>query len=115
MICWPDNPSLARSVFNRFPTWSRSITCKVELLRRYRSGENDELVQRGILLTMNGLASALRNSGWEPMAVALRLPGVDQAEYHVDGEHRRHHPTVASRGPPVLADWTVADPDDGWW
>jgi phosphoenolpyruvate carboxylase len=35
----------------------------VELLRRYRSGDDDELVQRGILLTMNGLASALRNSG----------------------------------------------------
>jgi len=33
------------------------------LLRRYRAGDQDELVQRGILLTMNGLASALRNSG----------------------------------------------------
>jgi phosphoenolpyruvate carboxylase len=35
----------------------------VELLRRYRSGDDNEFVQRGILLTMNGLASALRNSG----------------------------------------------------
>jgi phosphoenolpyruvate carboxylase len=33
------------------------------LLRRYRSGENDDRVQLGILLTMSGLASALRNSG----------------------------------------------------
>ena len=35
----------------------------VFLLRRYRSGDEDELVQRGILLTMSGLATALRNSG----------------------------------------------------
>ncbi|MDT5194483.1 MAG: phosphoenolpyruvate carboxylase, partial [Mycobacterium sp.] len=36
---------------------------QVELLRRYRSGDTEELVQRGILLTMSGLATALRNSG----------------------------------------------------
>ena len=36
---------------------------QVELLRRYRSGDQDERVQRGILLTMSGLATALRNSG----------------------------------------------------
>lgn len=58
-----DNPALARSVFNRFPYLEPLNHLQVELLRRYRSGENDELVQRGILLTMNGLASALRNSG----------------------------------------------------
>jgi len=58
-----DNPSLARSVFNRFPYLEPLNHLQVELLRRYRSGDDDELVQRGILLTMNGLASALRNSG----------------------------------------------------
>jgi phosphoenolpyruvate carboxylase len=58
-----DNPALARSVFNRFPYLEPLNHLQVELLRRYRSGDNDELVQRGILLTMNGLASALRNSG----------------------------------------------------
>ncbi|OBS02113.1 phosphoenolpyruvate carboxylase [Mycobacterium gordonae] len=58
-----DNPALARSVFNRFPYLEPLNHLQVELLRRYRSGEDDELVQRGILLTMNGLASALRNSG----------------------------------------------------
>ncbi|WP_293004484.1 phosphoenolpyruvate carboxylase [Mycobacterium sp.] len=58
-----DNASLARSVFNRFPYLEPLNHLQVELLRRYRSGEDDELVQRGILLTMNGLASALRNSG----------------------------------------------------
>ena len=58
-----DNPALARSVFNRFPYMEPLNHLQVELLRRYRSGDDDELVQRGILLTMNGLASALRNSG----------------------------------------------------
>ncbi|OBF85422.1 phosphoenolpyruvate carboxylase [Mycobacterium sp. 852002-51163_SCH5372311] len=58
-----DNVALARSVFNRFPYLEPLNHLQVELLRRYRSGDDDELVQRGILLTMNGLASALRNSG----------------------------------------------------
>jgi len=58
-----DNPALARSVFNRFPYLEPLNHLQVELLRRYRGGEDDELVRRGILLTMNGLASALRNSG----------------------------------------------------
>lgn len=58
-----DNPALARSVFNRFPYLEPLNHLQVELLRRYRSGHDDEMVQRGILLTMNGLASALRNSG----------------------------------------------------
>jgi phosphoenolpyruvate carboxylase len=58
-----DNPTLARSVFNRFPYLEPLNHLQVELLRRYRSGDDDELVQRGILLTMNGLASGLRNSG----------------------------------------------------
>ena len=58
-----DNAALARSVFNRFPYLEPLNHLQVELLRRYRSGDDDELVQRGILLTMSGLATALRNSG----------------------------------------------------
>ncbi len=58
-----DNPSLARSVFNRFPYLEPLNHLQVELLRRYRAGDAEELVQRGILLTMSGLATALRNSG----------------------------------------------------
>ncbi|MBP1821210.1 phosphoenolpyruvate carboxylase [Mycobacterium sp. OAE908] len=58
-----DNPALARSVFNRFPYLEPLNHLQVELLQRYRSGDDDELVQRGILLTMSGLATALRNSG----------------------------------------------------
>lgn len=58
-----DNHALKRSVFNRFPYLEPLNHLQVELLRRYRSGDEDPLVQRGILLTMNGLATALRNSG----------------------------------------------------
>ncbi|MBU9764916.1 phosphoenolpyruvate carboxylase [Mycobacterium sp. TNTM28] len=58
-----DNPALARSVFNRFPYLEPLNHLQVELLRRYRAGDEDERVQRGILLTMSGLATALRNSG----------------------------------------------------
>ncbi|MCX5045181.1 phosphoenolpyruvate carboxylase [Aldersonia sp. NBC_00410] len=58
-----DNPALARSVFNRFPYLEPLNHLQVELLRRFRAGDEGELVKRGILLTMNGLATALRNSG----------------------------------------------------
>ncbi|MBU3751999.1 MAG: phosphoenolpyruvate carboxylase, partial [Mycobacterium sp.] len=58
-----DNPALARSVFNRFPYLEPLNHLQIELLRRYRAGDDDELLRRGILLTMSGLASALRNSG----------------------------------------------------
>lgn len=58
-----DNPALARSVFNRFPYLEPLNHLQVELLRRFRAGDDEELVQRGILLTMSGLATALRNSG----------------------------------------------------
>ncbi|MEV0295393.1 phosphoenolpyruvate carboxylase [Nocardia sp. NPDC050710] len=58
-----DNPSLAESIHNRFPYLEPLNQMQVELLRRLRAGEDSELVKRGILLTMNGLATALRNSG----------------------------------------------------
>ena len=70
-----DNPSLARSVFNRFPYLEPLNHLQVELLRRYRSGDDDELVQRGILLTMSGLATALRNSPvLKPVTTAITNP-----------------------------------------
>ncbi|WP_068271136.1 phosphoenolpyruvate carboxylase [Aldersonia kunmingensis] len=58
-----DNPALARSVFNRFPYLEPLNHLQVELLRQFRAGDDRETVKRGILLTMNGLATALRNSG----------------------------------------------------
>jgi hypothetical protein len=36
---------------------------EVESLRRFRAGEQDDKVKRAILLTINGIAAGLRNSG----------------------------------------------------
>jgi phosphoenolpyruvate carboxylase len=36
---------------------------QVELLKRHRAGETDERLARGIHLSINGIASGLRNSG----------------------------------------------------
>jgi phosphoenolpyruvate carboxylase len=41
-----DKPALASSVFNRFPYLEPLNHLQVELLRRYRAGHTDELVQR---------------------------------------------------------------------
>lgn len=58
-----DNPLLARSVDMRFPYLMPLNAIQLEMLRRYRAGDNRDKVRRGIQLTMNGLATALRNSG----------------------------------------------------
>ena len=58
-----DNPALARSIRNRFPYLDPLHVMQVELLRRHRSGDTDELVERGIQLTLNTIATGLRNSG----------------------------------------------------
>lgn len=58
-----DNPSLARSIRNRFPYLEPLHHLQVEMLRRRRGGDDDELVRRCIQLTINGVATALRNSG----------------------------------------------------
>ncbi len=57
------NPLLARSIRNRFPYIDPLNHLQVELLRRYRAGEREERTQRGIQLTINGIAAGLRNSG----------------------------------------------------
>ena len=58
-----NHPQMAESVALAAEVVDPLNHLQVELLRRYRSGDDDELVQRGILLTMSGLATALRNSG----------------------------------------------------
>ena len=58
-----DNPALKRSIQNRFPYMDPINHLQVELLRRYRAGDADERIQRGILLSINGIAAGLRNSG----------------------------------------------------
>ena len=62
-----DNPALARSIRNRFSYLDPLNHLQIGFLRRYRNGNDDEataeLVERGIQLTLNGLATGLRNSG----------------------------------------------------
>jgi phosphoenolpyruvate carboxylase len=57
------NPSLARSIRNRFPYLDPLNHLQLELLKRYRAGDADERVKRAIHLSINGLAAGLRNSG----------------------------------------------------
>jgi phosphoenolpyruvate carboxylase len=61
------NPSLARSIEHRFPYIDPLHHLQIELIRRFRTGEHEqdrsELVQRGIHLSINGIASGLRNTG----------------------------------------------------
>ena len=62
-----DNPTLARSIRNRFPYLDPLNHLQVELLRRHRAeggdaGGDDKLL-RAIHLTINGVAAGLRNSG----------------------------------------------------
>ncbi|HQR04306.1 MAG: phosphoenolpyruvate carboxylase [Proteobacteria bacterium] len=57
------NPLLQRSIRNRFPYLDPLNHVQVELLRRYRGGDQDERTRSGIHLTINGIAAGLRNSG----------------------------------------------------
>jgi len=57
------NARLAQSVKVRLPYIDPLNVLQVELLRRYRAGEADEGVKRGIHMSINGIAAGLRNSG----------------------------------------------------
>jgi len=58
-----DNPTLARSIADRFPYIAPLNHLQVELLRRWRAGQVDAKAQRGILISINGIAAGLRNTG----------------------------------------------------
>ena len=62
------NPSLQRSIKHRFPYLDPLHHLQIELIRRYREGLRDqatadERVQRGIHISINGIAAGLRNTG----------------------------------------------------
>jgi phosphoenolpyruvate carboxylase len=65
------NPALARSIAHRFPYLDPLNHLQVELLRRYRNRaaagskgvDGVERLQRGIHLSINGIAAGLRNTG----------------------------------------------------
>ncbi|MDO9073803.1 MAG: phosphoenolpyruvate carboxylase [Rubrivivax sp.] len=61
------NAALARSIAHRFPYLDPLNHLQVELMRRHRQGRESpaalERVQRGIHLSINGIAAGLRNTG----------------------------------------------------
>ena len=58
-----NNPSLARSIKHRFPYIDPLNHLQVELIRRWRNGQQDDRTRLGIHLSINGISAGLRNTG----------------------------------------------------
>ncbi|RDE04923.1 phosphoenolpyruvate carboxylase [Sphingomonas aracearum] len=57
------HPALEASIRLRLPYIEPLNLLQIELIQRHRAGEQDERVAAGILLSINAIATALRNSG----------------------------------------------------
>jgi phosphoenolpyruvate carboxylase len=57
------HPALDASIRLRLPYIEPLNLLQIELMKRHRSGEDDPRVAEGILLSINAIATALRNSG----------------------------------------------------
>ncbi|MGN6269777.1 MAG: phosphoenolpyruvate carboxylase [Sphingomonas sp.] len=57
------HPSLETSIRLRLPYIEPLNLLQIELMKRHRAGETDERIAEGILLSINAIATALRNSG----------------------------------------------------
>ncbi len=57
------HPDLAAAIRSRLPYIDPLNHLQIELIRRRRSGDEDEAVKEGIHLTINGVAAGLRNTG----------------------------------------------------
>lgn len=57
------NPRLESSIRLRLPYIEPLNLLQIELLKRHRAGEDDPRIGEGILLSINAIATALRNSG----------------------------------------------------
>lgn len=57
------HPALESSIRLRLPYIEPLNLLQIELLKRHRAGETDERIGEGILLSINAIATALRNSG----------------------------------------------------
>ena len=58
-----DHPALDASIRLRLPYIEPLNLLQIELLKRHRAGEDDPRIGEGILLSINAIATALRNSG----------------------------------------------------
>jgi phosphoenolpyruvate carboxylase len=56
-------PALAESIQLRLPYIEPLNLLQVELIKRRRAGEDDPRIHEGIQLSLNAIATALRNSG----------------------------------------------------
>ena len=57
------NPALEASIRLRLPYIEPLNLLQIELMKRHRAGESDPRIGEGILLSINAIATALRNSG----------------------------------------------------
>ncbi|MCM2340700.1 phosphoenolpyruvate carboxylase [Rhodoferax sp.] len=57
------NAALQRSIRHRFPYIDPLHHLQVELVRRFRAGQTDARLKRGIHMSINGIAAGLRNTG----------------------------------------------------
>jgi phosphoenolpyruvate carboxylase len=57
------HPALDASIRLRLPYIEPLNLVQVEMLKRHRAGEKDPRVREGIQLSINAIATALRNSG----------------------------------------------------
>jgi phosphoenolpyruvate carboxylase len=57
------NPALAALITQRIPYLDPLNHLQIELIRRWREGQQDHRTQVGIHLSINGIAAALRNTG----------------------------------------------------
>ena len=57
------NPALDVSIRLRTPYVEPLNLLQIEMLKRHRAGESDTRVAEGIQLSINAIATALRNSG----------------------------------------------------
>ena len=56
-------PVIAKSIRDRLPYLDPINHLQVEMIQRYRNGETDEKLKWAIPLTINGIATSLRNTG----------------------------------------------------
>ena len=58
-----DNPELVSSLRNRLPYFDSMNYLQIELIKRSRAGDDSEELKKAIHISINGLATGLRNSG----------------------------------------------------
>jgi phosphoenolpyruvate carboxylase len=58
-----ENPVLRRSIDVRNPYVDPINLVQVELLRRLRRADGDERLRHAFLITVNGIAAGMRNTG----------------------------------------------------